>query len=51
MPFIETFAGSLYSESESEIRAANLTYSHLQASALSATESLRFLRQAAKQCE
>jgi len=33
LPFIETFGGTLYLESESEVRGANLTFDHLRATA------------------
>ena len=48
VPFIESFAGTLYLESDDEARAANLTFNHLQATALSAVNSLRFIRSVAE---
>ena len=47
--FIETFAGTLYLENENEVKAANLTDNHLRATALSAAESLRYIRKVAEE--
>ena len=51
VPFVESFAGTLYIEIESEVRAANLTYDHLRATARSAADSLRLIRTVVKEYE